>query len=193
MRYCLIVILSLTVLILQAQSGSSAFNAKFKLKNGIYTSNHEILNNDPKYPDFVLEVNEFTAFGKAIYSFYSESSGRQAYTDSLYAVVKNGILTIYFRNEFRRLIVTGTISLFFIDNTTSYANNYSHTENKLFFFNLLSGEIKKMNCHNLEPVFMQDDFVYSEYLKSSKLNREKILYSTVVKYNQHNPVFIPTD
>jgi hypothetical protein len=193
MRYFLIVIVILECFALQAQNESAAFNAKFRLKNGIYTSNVEIMNNDPKYPECMLEVDDYSLFGRASYNYYKENSEMLPYTDSLFAFVKSGILTIYFGNKFRRLIVTGAVSLFFTESTISYTNGYSHTDDRLLYFDLITGEIGKLNPRNMDEIFKRDTFIYSEYSQLSEIKGKKALYSTVIKFNMRNPIYIRTE
>lgn len=193
MRYILIVILTLNYFTLQAQNEGTAFDVRFKLKNGIYTSNVEILTNNPKYPDCKLEVDGYSLFGRASFNYYNESSEMQPYSDSLFAFVKNGILTIYYGYEFRKLIVTGPISLFYIESTVSYTYGYSHTDDRLFYFDLITGDIGKMNPLNMKEIFKRDPFVYSEYSQLSVVKGKKALYSTVIKYNMRNPIYIRTE
>ena len=193
MRYLLIVILTLNCFALHAQTESAAFDAKFKFQNGIYTSKAEIMNNEPKYPDCALEVDGYSLFGKASFNYYNESSEMQPYTDSLYAFVKSGILTIYYGHEFRKLIVTGAISLFYIESTVSYTYTYAHTDDRLFYFDLITGDIGKLNSLNMNEIFKRDPVVYSAYSQLSVLKGKKALYSTVINYNKRNPIYIRTE
>ena len=193
MRFIVLFILFAGSFTLFAQNENAPFNSKFRLKNGIYTSNKEILNNDPRYPDYTLELYSHPLFGEAKFNYYSDDSIKKPYTDRLFALVKNGILVIYFRNEFRRLVVTGPVSIFFTEITTSYANGYSHTEDKMYYFDLKTGNIDKLNPGNLKEIFMRDHFLFTAYSKSSDSRKKRTLYATVIKYNQRNPILISTE
>lgn len=194
MRYFLILILISKFGRVLAQDGSAAFDSKFEFRNGIYSSKNEVLENNPKYPDCTPEVRSRSLLGVITsFNYYTAESEKKVFADSLYAYAKNGILVIYAGDDFRRLVVTGPISLFYTESTVSYANGYSHTDDKLYFIDWLTGQTGKMNWRNLSEVFKRDYMLYAEYLKLSDARRKKTLYAGIIKYNKRNPIYIPAE
>ena len=167
-----------------SQSTEDIFNNKFILRNGIYASYKEILENSPKYPDCSLKV-DYTFFDTTYYNYIDEHSNIREYNDTLFAVVNNGIL--YIRHNARLIVVfiKGAISIF---NTGS--NPIALSDDNFFIVDLMNGSIKRLNIKNLEEIIMRDNGLYDEYSRLTKSEKRKLLYPYILRYNERNPIVI---
>jgi len=192
MKNVLFIVILLNYLPLYAQTDSVQLDSKFHFKNGIYSSNLEVLNNNPKYPDYFLETRRGSEviFGGSAYNFYNKLSNKQPYTDSLFAFVDNGVLLVYYKRDFHKLILTGAISTFFTENTIQYSTNYATIEDHLYFLDLETGNIDKLKPEKIDSIIKRDSQFYTDYSSISYSDKKKILYSYVLKYNKRNPIYI---
>jgi hypothetical protein len=192
MKNILFIVILLNYLPLYAQSDSVQLDSKFHFKNGIYSSYIEVLNNNPKYPDFLLETRRSSEviFGGSDYIFYNKLLNKQPYTDPLFAFVDDGVLLVYYKKDFHKLILTGAISTFFTEMTTHFSNGYTTTDANLYFLDLITGNIDKLNPENIDSIIKRDSRFYTDYSSISYSDKKKILYSYVLKYNKRNPIYI---
>jgi hypothetical protein len=198
MRYFLIVAILLQGFCLSAQTDSALFDRSFKLKKGIYTSYFEILENSPKYPDYLIETNNDIVFGKLSMNFYDQNMIQQDIKDEVFAYVQEGYIVVKYDNQFYKLILTGPISTFYKEKITSNSPynspiTYTTVDDKLFLFDLRTGYINKLNLKNIDWILKRDSVLYTSYLALSDSKKRKTLYSFILKYNQRNPIYIRTE
>lgn len=192
MRFAFLFLTVFSISFLYGQSDSAVLDKKFKFRDGIYTTNFELIENAPKYPDYLLEIkHDFGAlFNVHSYYFYKEGNNRQTYEDSLFAYVYNGTLLIEFKNDFYKPILVGAITTFFSEVIVDYTDQYSKAYHKLFFVDLLSGKADRLYPENIEDIIERDRELYSDYSSLSYKKQNKTLYSFVLKYNSRNPIII---
>jgi hypothetical protein len=174
------------------QADSIRFDSDFHPQDGIYTSYKELLTNQPKYPGYLLEVRksvEVLLNGHGLY-YYIQLSDKQPYTDSIFAYVEKGQFRIVYRNDILNVILKGSISTFFTENTVQYTSRYYETYDKLYIVDLNTGNINKLNPGTLGEIIRRDSQLYSEYMAIPYSDKKKILYSYILKYNKRNPIYI---
>lgn len=176
-----------------AQGDSAIFDKNFKLREGIYTSYLQILNNTPEFPDYKVsvDVNAFTGF-TYIY-FYDPDGFKHSFKDSMqtvFAVVQNGDLFLWFEKTFQKLVLVGSISTFIFQTKFDQSTNYAKFENHLYFYDIQSGSRNNFDCINLESIIQRDSSLYLEFSKLTKTQAKNQLYSFVLKYNFRNPIYI---
>ena len=193
MRHILIIIIILTTHCLFGQSDSSLFNSVFRFKDGVYTQNKEVLINEPKYLKHEVEAKVDVLLGKLKFYYIGESSAKHPLTDSIFAYVEQGSLFVYYKNQFHKLILKGPISTFYIETTTKYSTGYVDKYDKLYFVDILTGEINRLTPDNIDKVLKRDDELYLIFSNSSDSKKKKTLYSYIIKYNQNNPLYIKTN
>lgn len=192
MKHILILLIICQSLYLFGQSESVKFDNTFRFKNGIYTTNTEILTNNPKYPDYLIAVKTgiATIFDEPSYYYYKDTCDKKPFDDFLFAFVYDGQLLIHYKNNFHKLILTGAISTFFTEVIYNYTDRYSKAYDQLYFVDFMSGAMDKLNPETIDDIIKQDSLLYSEFSSLSYSKQKKILYSFVLKYNKRNPVFI---
>lgn len=194
MKLSIIILILLNSVLLEAQNDSLIFEKNFKLKNGIYTSYIEVLNNNPTYHNCILKVKSFSFFGgKRTYCYIDVFEETHDYIDSLFLIVQNEEVAINYKNLFYKLILKGSISTFYT--TKNYFDYYSGEQkykDKLYYIDLCTGEIKRLTPRNIETLIKRDSILYKEFSRVSNVKKKKTLYSYILKYNLRNPIYINT-
>jgi hypothetical protein len=191
MKNALLLLLSLISLEGYSQD-STLFDSKFKFRDGVYTSCLELIKNSPRYFDrnFKIVANSKNGLG-SIYC-YDKVGNLIQITDSIFAAVSKSKLYVRFGNRFYNLILVGSISTFVIETVHNYSAGNSSTDNDLFFVDLNTGRIDRLNNINMDYIFKRDSLLYKDFLSISPSKRKKTLYSFILKYNQRHPIYIKT-
>jgi hypothetical protein len=193
LRHILAIIIILTNNCLFGQSDSALFNHEFKFKDGVYTQNIQVLINEPKYSKHEVEAKVDILFGKLKFYYVGESSMKHPLTDSIFAYVEERNLFVYYKNQFHKLILKGPISTFYIETTTQYSTGYVDKDDKLYFVDIMTGEINRLTPDNIDKVIKRDEELYLVFSNLSDSKKRKTLYSYILKYNQNNPLYIKTN
>lgn len=189
MKHIAILFIILNSCYVFGQSDSFLFESKSHFKNGIYTTNEEVLRNDPKYPGYMLgESKPF--LGERSYYYFKDTLNKLPYNDDLFAVVFDGNLFINYQNRFHKLILTGAISTFYTEVVVNYSYRYYQAYDYLYFVDLMAGTIGKLKPGNIDYIMQRDHLLYSEYSNLPDRKKKKVLYSFVLKYNSRNPIYI---
>jgi hypothetical protein len=190
LRQLSIALIILRSSLLSGQGDSVLFNSEYRFKDGVYAQYTEVLRNAPKYSRFDIEVKPDVFFGRLKFYHVSGSSKKELVADSVFAYVDQGILRVKYKGQFHKLILKGPISTFYIETTNTYSSGYTTTNTKLYFIDLLTGNIDLLTPDNIDPVIERDRKLYMEFSNLSRSKKRKTLYSYVIKYNQSNPVYI---
>lgn len=175
---------------LLSQEDMLIFDNHIELNEGVYTSLSEVLNNSPKYYDCRFEAKVDFWFGKTSIYYFDNSGTRQEFNDTILLVVEDRNRYVMYKNHVCKLILTGAISTFYIENTMIYSNGYSNTQTNLFYWDIQTGLIDKVNVTNMDEILKRDNSVYSIYSGLSNSVKKKTLYSYILKYNSRNPIYI---
>lgn len=175
---------------LLSQDNTSEFNNKTALNEGVYTSLSEVLNNSPKYYECRFEAKVDFWFGKTSIYYFDKSGVRHEFNDSILFVVEDGNRFVKYGNHFCKLILTGAISTFYIENTTIYSGQSSYTHTNLFYWDIQTGIMDKVNITNLDEILKRDNSIYSIYSGVSNSVKKKTLYYYILKYNANNPIYM---
>lgn len=192
MRLILLPILLLVSVSLQAQYGSVPFNNKIKMKEGIYTSTFEILENNPRYPDIEIESKSSFWIGGYTNIYYFDSARqKQDFDDTLVFLVYDKQRFVYYKNDFHKLILTGPVSTFMIERVhVDYKTGYKSTETKLLFWDLETGKIARLTLEKFDEILQRDTDLYARYSQISKAQKKDTLYYYLLQYNERNPLYI---
>jgi len=190
MRHFIILFFIILPEFLFSQDYATIFNSKTVFNEGVYTTLSEVLSNSPKYIDCRFEVKVDFWFGKTSIFYFDTSGTRHEFNDTILFVVEEGNRYVNYKNHFCKLILTGAISTFYIENTTVYSGQSSYTHTNLFFWDLQTGIMDKVNITNLDEILKRDNSIYSIYSGVSDSVKKKTLYSYILKYNAHNPIYM---
>ncbi len=190
MKYSVLFIFLIYSGFLHAQEEVSVFDNKIKLQEGVYTSLSEILENSPKYYNDQFEYTVSFWTGQSAMFYFDESGNRQNFEDTIVMIVEDGARYVNFKNHFCKLILTGAISTFYIESTYQYANGQNLVDTRLFFWDVQTGLINRLNRNTIDEVLKRDNYIYSTYSGISDSKKEKTLYSYILRYNSRNPILI---
>lgn len=187
--HLLIIIFLFGYRFLFSQESNSIFDNQIKLKEGVYTTLSEIIENNPKYHDCLFETKVDFWFGKMSIYYTDKFGAKHEFKDTILLVVEDGKRYVKYKNGFYKLILTGAISTFFIE-TSVYSAGYEDKQAKLYFWDVKTGKTDKLNHTNIDEIIRRDSTVYSSYSAISDSKKAKTLYSYVLKYNLRNPIYI---
>ncbi len=60
----------------------------------------------------------------------------------------------------------------------------------LYFFDIKTGIVEKLNPTNINKIIMRDNLLYSNYSTISNSKKKKTLYSYILKFNKNNPIYV---
>jgi len=195
MRYISIFVFLTCSILLQSQDEKAKFDNEIELKEGIYTSFNEIIENDPKYYNCTVGVIADFGFGGMlkgmIIYYYDELGIKYELQDTILLIIQDGEKYIRFHDSFYKLMLAGAISTFTIERQVhNYSTGYSESYENLFFLDLQTGVIEKLNPINIDKIIKRDNELYFNYSALSNSKKRKTLYSYVLKYNMRNPIYI---
>jgi hypothetical protein len=196
----------------QSTFDSIAFDNNFAFNNGIYTSLQELKYNSPSYPDCELELDknqQSISFDKLYY--INSRHTRLKYESPLYAIVVDGHLSIFYKDQFSSIFLKGAISTFILKEivtTTTYQPNNmgygypgygggasvpvtsSHLEVNIYFLDFMTGVIAKADKNNLGPIIKRDAVLYESFNKIKGDSNNKKSYPFISQFNTRNPFYI---
>jgi hypothetical protein len=215
MRFLIGILIFICHIQIYAQSAfdSIAFDNNFTFNNGIYTSLQELKYNSPSYLDCELELDknqQSVNFDKLYY--INSRHTRLKYESALYAIVVDGHLSIFYKDQFNSVFLKGAISTFILKEvvtTTTYQpmNNMaygypgygggasvpvtsSHLEVNIYFLDFMTGVIAKVDKDNLDPIIKRDAALYESFNKIKGDSNNKKSYPFISQFNTRNPFYI---
>lgn len=195
-KYLIIFIMLTSASAVYSQIDSVIFDNNFKFKDGIYTSFEEVINNDPKIPNLILEKEIHPLCKKNILFYYDDLNNRQKYTDSVFAFAQNNVLYIKHRKEYSQLKIKGAISVFFKSQIIVDVKRGTNISEDTYILDLSTGKIAAVFSDLFEEIIKRDSVLYQDFITDSpesSLNFNKIKaynMSFLFKYNAQNPVYI---
>lgn len=167
------------------QNNRAVFDANFVFNDGIYTTYAEVVQNRPKYPDRFIEIDVDIWFGQEKRSLIDTNNTKRKYSDRLFAVAKDGILSIYDGSNLSGLIIKGTISTYAARKFDGNGNLY----HILYFVDFKTGKSEKLKPQNILVVFERDQELHAQFNKLSKKKQKKFLYAYIKEFNRRNPIY----
>ncbi|HSY60910.1 MAG TPA: hypothetical protein VK796_03490 [Cytophaga sp.] len=202
-----------------AQSSVAKFDNAFALRDGIYTSYQELLNNTPGFPDCILQStsyieNDPDKIKTTRLNYYKAGDENNVlkYTSPLFATVLKGKLNVYYQKELTPVYSKGTVCTFIYtkDPVTYNKNNintapfYSSSQGQLYanphrgyqsfvcMLDIQTGEVKKLTKENLGLTIARDSVLYQQFLKIKPGRKNKNLFKYIAEFNSRNVTFLPT-
>lgn len=225
MKYIFAFVFLLPILV-QGQEDSARvrkvkYDPEFKFTDGIFLNIDDVKTNNPIIKARIitdLDYNDFSFFEKLLANdFFVVLDGvglrKEIKSNSIWGFSQNGVLYIYWNDEFSRIPVFGSIGHFIADKTYAqennnrypYGNNYYYnpynpyypnsnettkTELRQYLLDMETGKIVDYNYKNLEVILMRDPKLYEEFIKLKKKDRKKLKFLFLRKYNDKHPLYI---
>ncbi len=197
--------------------GKVKFDKNFRFKDGIFLSLEDVKRNNPisktriitdlKYDDYSFFEN---LFKKNVISVLDENGHTvDIKVDKIWGFSQNGILFVYWNEEFNRIPVFGSLCHFIADKTyidnnrNPYYNGYGYyynpyyyphsqtvrTELRQYLIDMETGKIMDYNYKNLEIVLSRDTKLYEEFVKLKKKKKRQLKFLYLRKYNDNHPFY----
>jgi hypothetical protein len=190
MKYILITIYLIQCISLFGQRDSVLFDKRFIFRDGIYTSNEEVLSNEPKYPNYILDPQGVMLYNSIQFYYYIKDQDKKVFPDSILGYAKDGIFYVLYKLQFYKLFNIGSISTFLFEVTSNYYPEVYITNEKVGFFDLKTGLIDKVSIAKIDDLLKRDIELYSTFSKISLFDKKKALYPYILKYNMRNLIYI---
>jgi hypothetical protein len=87
----------------------------------------------------------------------------------------------------------GAISTFIVEKTRNQYPGYMEEVQKVFFYDLKTGIIDKLTPNNAENFLMRDNELYTTFSDLNMIQKNKMIYSYILKYNTRNPIYIKSE
>ncbi len=179
-----------------AAAQTSQFNNTFPLRDGIYVTYKELLNNAPSFPNCILLVNANkyeVNKDELSYCFKGMEDQVTPYTSELFAIVEDGKFLIYYQKQLLPVFSKGTLCRFIYsrETTLSYKNQYqAEFKSDMCVLDIQTGEIYKLNKDNLGRSMKRDASLYATYLNTKPGRKNKNLFKYITDFNTKNPTYI---
>lgn len=222
MRYILSFIFFIPFLVLGQQDAVRVkkikYTPEFKFKDGVFLSIEDVKKNNPIIKARIisdLDDNDYTFFEKLLsedHFVVLDGMGirKEIKSESIWGFSQNGVLFIYWNEEFNRIPVFGTISHFIADKTyiqdhNRYSHNYYYnpydpyyprgyqttkTELRQYLLDMETGEVMDYTYKNIEIILMRDPQLYEEFIKLKKKQRKKLKFLFLRKYDEKHPFYV---
>lgn len=73
-----------------------------------------------------------------------------------------------------------------------YRSNASRTDLEMFMIDFETGKSYEYNLENLEALLMKDPELYEEFVSMRNKNQKKMMFVYLRKFNERNPVLLPS-
>jgi hypothetical protein len=193
MKYILICLSIFKTFLVYGQIDSTVFDRNFNFKNGIYSTYAEVLSNNPKYPGYKIDHNAQFYYSKIQFYYFDRDLNKQPFNDSVFAIAEEGILFVKYKNQLFKLMNKGAISTFIVEKTRNQYPGYMEEVQKVFFYDLKTGIIDKLTPNNAENFLMRDNELYTTFSDLNMIQKNKMIYSYILKYNTRNPIYIKSE
>lgn len=194
----------------RAQSPSKvAYSRDYEFKEGIYLTVDQFKNNKPILKDSIVsaipktQIDFLTQELELKTIAYKDSIGKEQKLETLtiWGYCQNRTIYINFNNEFNRVNVIGTLSLFsaIVVQTPMrnepigdmYAIEPSFTELHQFVFDTQSNKVFDFTSKNMEQLLKPDVELYTQFMKLKKRAKADSVFIYLRKYNEKHPLYLP--
>ncbi|MBL0328766.1 MAG: hypothetical protein IPP64_04950 [Bacteroidetes bacterium] len=201
-------ILLLFPLLCNAQTNTVACSRDYEFKEGIFLTLQHFKNNTPILKSAIVSVlpkdqlDFFTQVLEQNVVVYKDSAGveQKLQRSAVWGYSQNRAIYVNFNNEFNRLNVIGTLSLFSAMIVSSpmrsdpindmYAIQPTFQELRQFIFDSQTNKIVDFNVKNMELLLKNDAELYAEFIKLKKRKKADSIFIYLRKYNEKYPLYL---
>ncbi len=221
-RYILSFIFLIPFLVLGQQDSERIkkikYSSEFKFRDGVFLNIEDVKKNEPIVKARIisnLDFDDYTFFEKLLadeHFVVLDGMGlrKEINSEDIWGFSQNGVLFIYWNEEFNRIPVFGTVCHFIADKTYVQQNNRSRynyynnpydpyypynynttkTELRQYLLDMEMGEVLDYSYKNIEIILMRDAKLYEEFVNLKKKQRKKLKFLYLRKYNEKHPFYI---
>jgi len=190
------------------------YSNDFRFEDGLYLKFENFKTNSPVMKTRIVSTSDYSVpdfFDKAfennkIQVFDDIGSIQEIKKSDVWGYCNNGVIFIYWNNEFNRINLIGALCHFMADVTiinrpydpynysSSYYNynqpNPTSSETRQYILNFETGQVLDYEAKSIEISLMSDPELYDEFNKLSKKKKKQMVFFYMRKFNERHPVFI---
>lgn len=203
------IVFMLISLLGKAQMPSTvAYTRDYNFKEGIYLTVEQFKKNSPILKESIVSAQpktqiDFLSLELELKTItYKDSAGveQKVETSTLWGYSQNRTIYINFNNEFNRVNVIGTLSVFsgIVIQTPMrnepigdmYAIEPSFTELHQFVFDTQSNKVYDFTSKNMELLLKPDAELYTQFMKLKKRAKADSVFIYLRKFNEKHPLYL---
>ena len=172
------------------QHHKEAITNLFVFNKGIYTSFTELLTNSPKYLNCQFEIVRPLA-GYPSYYYYDSLNKQHVFEDSLFAIVQEGTLFLYFKEVFYKRSLAGAITILMRTNWHSaFQRHYDIFEDNICILDFETGKVGLLKFKLIDLIIQRDPLLHKDFLSMENKGDKNNLLRYIIKYNERNPFYL---
>jgi hypothetical protein len=193
--------------LLRAQSDSVLYQPDRGMPDGVFLTYADFRNNNAILKEQILsemDKNQLEFMAKVLFeptfSFRRGDSVITCQSQSAWGFFQNKTLYVFYKDDFYRVPVFGSISYLVanvtIMNTGFYDSRFGTSsgavasrEIREFVINFYDGQVQEINNGAFENLIARDTELYQEYKKLSRRSQRDQLYKYIRRFNEKNPVY----
>lgn len=192
---------------LLSQSDSAMLRPEQRMPDGVYLTYNDFRYSRPILKEQIvsdIDKDQQEFLGKVMweerFSFKRNDSVIVCDSRTAWGFMQNNTLYVFYRDDFYRVPVFGSIS-YLVANVTILNSGFydarfgtssgavASREIREFLMDFYDGQVQELNTGNFEPLVSRDKELYKEYKKLSRRAQRDEMYRFVRKYNERNPVY----
>lgn len=191
-----------------AQTNTIAYSRDYEFEEGIFLTLEHFKNNAPISKAAIVtalpkdQIDFFTQMMEQKTITYKDSAGveQKLQTSTAWGYSQNRAIYINFYNEFNRINVVGTLSLFSALVVQSplrndpigdmYAIQPTFTELQQFVFDTKVNKVFDFNVKSMELLLKDDAELYAQFMKLKKRAKADSIFIYLRKYNEKHPLYL---
>lgn len=191
-----------------AQTNTVTYSRDYEFKEGLFLTLEQFKNNTPILKSAIVsilpkdQIDFLTQITEQKTITFKDSAGieQKIETSTVWGFYQNRTVFINFNNDFNRVNVIGTLSLFSAVVTQAplrnepigdmYAIEPSFTELRQFVFDTQTNKVLDFNVKNMELLLKNDAELYAQFMKLKKRKKGDSIFIYVRKYNEKHPLYL---
>lgn len=191
-----------------AQTNTVAYSRDYEFKEGLFLTLEQFKKNTPILKSAIVsvlpkdQIDFLTQITEQKTVIYKDSAGieQKIETSTVWGFYQNRTVFINFNNDFNRVNVIGTLSLFSALVTQAplrnepigdiYAIEPSFTELRQFVFDTQTNKVFDFNVKNMELLLKNDAELYAQFMKLKKRKKADSIFIYLRKYNEKHPLYL---
>lgn len=191
-----------------SQTNTVAYSRDYEFKEGLFLTLEQFKKNTPILKSAIVsvlpkdQIDFLTQITEQKTVIYKDSAGieQKIETSTVWGFYQNRTVFINFNNDFNRVNVIGTLSLFSALVTQAplrnepigdmYAIEPSFTELRQFVFDTQTNKVFDFNVKNMELLLKNDAELYAQFMKLKKRKKGDSIFIYLRKYNEKHPLYL---
>ncbi len=191
-----------------AQTNTVAYTRDYEFKEGLFLTLEQFKKNKPILKSAIVsilpkdQIDFLTQVTEQKSITYKDTAGveQKIETNTIWGFYQNRTVFINFNNEFNRINVIGTLSLFSAMVVQApmrnepigdmYAIEPAFQELRQFVYDTQTNKVFDFNVKNMELLLKNDAELYAQFMKLKKRKKADSIFIYLRKYNEKHPLYL---